>query len=389
MGKKKTILVLVLILLLMGGAGAAAAMYLKADRQPPELTLRTDVTVEFGQSLSMYELIDRVNDESSFSLSVSAPQGSVSADGKSISFPSVGSFQVELTASDEHGNAVTQDTTVEVVDTTPPVLQAEEFTIYVDKDLAYQGHVSATDAADGDLTESIKVSAGKVKLSEPGRYPITYSVTDRSGNSASVTSYVTVVYPPAKKITLSETEVWLAGNEYVQLKAKVKPSDWHGEVEWSSSDPEVAEVSDGLVVWKSEGECVITARAGEKEAQCSVHCESPRPTDVRLNKYTLNLAQNESFTLTAEVLPSNWSGTVEWWSSDPSVAGVDENGTVTWVGGGSCTITASAEECFAQCEVECARRSIQDFLDDLLGLNDDEQDNGQEHEDSAEPPSDE
>ncbi len=372
MGKKNTILVLLLILLLMGGVGAAAAIYLKTDRQAPELTLRTDVTVEFGQPLSMYELIDRVNDESSFTLSVSVPQGSVSADGKSIEFPSVGSFQAELTAADEHGNAVTQSTAVEVVDTTPPVIQAEEFTVYVDKDLSYQGHVTATDAADGDLTQSINCSAGKVKLSEPGRYPITYSVTDRSGNSATLTSYVTVMYPPAKKISLSEKEVWLAGNEYIQLKAKVKPDDWHGEVEWSSSNPEVAEVSDGLVVWKSEGKCVITARAGQQEAQCSVHCESPRATEVRLNKHSLKLAAEESFTLTAQVLPSNWTGGIEWWSSDPAVAQVDENGTVTWVGGGSCTITASAGECSAECQVKCKNSPLQDFWENLLHPTDEE-----------------
>lgn len=376
MTQKKTVIILLLVLLLMGGVGAASVWYLGMDRREPELTLRTDVVSEYGQALSMYELIDRVDDESSFSLSVNCPQGSLSADGKSIEFPGLGSFQVEMTARDEHGNAVTQSTVVSVVDTTPPELKAEEFTVYVGKELKYQEHVTAQDAADGDLSASVRCSTANVNINEPGRYPINYSVTDSSGNTASLTSYVTVSYPPAKKITLNQSEVWLAGNEYVQLKAKVKPSDWHGQVEWKSSHPQVAEVSDGLVVWKSVGECVITATAGKKEATCTIHCESPKATEVRLNRHHLELAENEKAKLTARVLPSNWTGTVEWSSSDPAVAKVDQEGNVTWVGGGTCTITATADECAGECKVTCKRRTISDIITDLFGLNEDDGNQG-------------
>lgn len=379
MNRKHTVMVLALVLLLMGGAGAAAAVYLRADRQKPELTLRSDVVTEFGQSLSMYELIDWVDDESSFTLSVSCPQGTLTPDGKGVSFPGVGSYQVELTARDEHGNSATETTVVEVVDTTPPELKAEEFTVYVGKDLEYQTHVSATDAADGDLTAAVQCSALQVDLHRPGRYPVSYTVTDRSGNTASLTSYVTVIYPPAKKIRLSQTELWLAGNEYAQLKVKVKPSDWHGTVEWESSRPEVAQVSDGLVVWTGEGECVITARAGKKKASCTVHCEPPVATEVRLDQHKLKLEENGTASLIARVLPSNWSGAVTWWSSNPAVAVVDEFGTVTWVGGGTCTITASVGELSDECQIECRNSSIQSFWESLFGPNDNEQQNQEQH----------
>lgn len=385
MEKRKATLVLLLILLLMGCAGAAAAMYLKTDRREPELTLRADVSVEYGEPLSMYELIDRVDDESAFTLYVHAPQGTVSGDGKSVSFPALGTYQVEMTALDEHGNSATESTSVEVVDTTPPELQAEEFGVYVGKELDYQSHVTAVDVADGDLTKAVKCAAGKVNLNEPGRYPISYTVSDRSGNTAAVKSYVTVSYPPAKKISLSEEEVWLAGNEYIQLKAKVKPSDWHGKVQWESSQPEVAEVSDGLVVWKGEGECVITATAGEQQAQCRIHCEPPRATEVRLSAHRLKLKQNESYQLTAQVLPSNWSGTVEWWSSDPTVATVDETGTVLWVGSGSCTIGATADECYDECTVKCERGTVQGLLEDLLGLGEQDGQAADAEQQSSEP----
>jgi hypothetical protein len=367
MNRRGSVLVLLLVLVLMGGVGAAAAIYLKTDRREPELSLRTDVVTEYGESLSMYELIDRVDDESAFTLSVSCPQGTLSADGKNIDFPGVGSYQVELTARDEHGNYTTQFTTVEVEDTTPPELKAEEFNVYVGREPDYLEHVAAQDKADGDLTDKVNCSSSQVDLKKPGRYPISYSVTDRAGNTTTITSYVTVSYAPAKKITLSEKEIWLSGNEYLQLTAKVKPSDWHGTVEWKSDHPNVAQVSDGLVVWKGEGECVITATAGKQVASCTVHCEPPAATEVRLSNYKLKLKEGETAVLTARVLPSNWTGTVDWWSSDPSVATVDETGTVTWVSGGSCTITAGVGEFTAECEVTCGRSSMSSLLDQLLG----------------------
>lgn len=367
MKKRRTLAIMAVILLLFCGIGAAAALYFKADREPPVLTLRTGVTWEYGQPLSMYELVDRVKDDSRFTLSVSAPQGTLTEDKKSVQFPALGTYQVVVTARDEHGHESSEVTLVEVVDTTPPVISAEEFTVFVGKDLNYQEHVSAEDLADGDLTKSIQCNAAKVSLKEPGRYPITYTVTDRSGNTAALTSYVNVIYPPASKITLSEQEIWLAGNEYDQLKAKVKPSGWHGVVEWTSSDSAVAEVSDGLVVWKGVGECVITARAGEKEATCTVHCEPPRATAIWLNRHSLTLDDNESETLTAQVLPSNWQGTVQWSCSDPAVATVNENGVVTRTGGGTCTITAVADDFSDSCEVTCKSHPVQDFLDDLFG----------------------
>ena len=51
---------------------------------------------------------------------------------------------------------------------------------------------AATDAEDGDLTGSVQIS-GSVDTNTMGAYSVTYSVTDSSGNSASVTRTVHVV----------------------------------------------------------------------------------------------------------------------------------------------------------------------------------------------------
>ncbi len=56
--------------------------------------------------------------------------------------------------------------------------------------------VTATDIEDGDFTsDQIKVT-GSVDTSTPGTYELTYSVTDRSGNTTTVTRTITVTEPP-------------------------------------------------------------------------------------------------------------------------------------------------------------------------------------------------
>ena len=65
-------------------------------------------------------------------------------------------------------------------------------------------------------------------------------------------------------------------------------------------------------------------------------------TDVSLNKTSTTIARGETETLTATVKPDGTGSTVEWTSSNPSVAAVDQRGEVTAVSAGNATITATA-----------------------------------------------
>lgn len=73
---------------------------------------------------------------------------------------------------------------------------------------------------------------------------------------------------------------------------------------------------------------------------------------ITLSQDSLNLLKDETGKLTADVQPPEaLDRTVTWSSSDPDVATVDGNGTVTAVGAGTATITAAAGECKAECTV--------------------------------------
>ena len=79
---------------------------------------------------------------------------------------------------------------------------------------------------------------------------------------------------------------------------------------------------------------------------------------IELSDSEKKLNVGKSFTITATVKPDNaWNRTVTWRSSDPSIATVDENGTVTAIAEGEAIITAeSADGVKAECKVTVEKK---------------------------------
>ncbi|MBO4990042.1 MAG: Ig domain-containing protein [Clostridia bacterium] len=148
--------------------------------------------------------------------------------------------------------------------------------------------------------------------------------------------------PTVESVVLDVTSVTLGPGDTQRLTATVTLSDGsEGSVdEWVSSSESVATVTRGIIIAKSAGTATVTAKAGEKEATCSVTVEA---ITVEMSKAELTLEKGSDETLTATV-KKNGSATgegVEWASSAPDVATVDENGKISAVGEGSATITAT------------------------------------------------
>ena len=83
-----------------------------------------------------------------------------------------------------------------------------------------------------------------------------------------------------------------------------------------------------------------------------------RASAIELSESEKKLHVGKSFTITATVKPDNaWNRTVTWSSSDPSIATVDENGTVTAIAEGEAIITAeSADGVKAECKVTVEKK---------------------------------
>lgn len=112
----------------------------------------------------------------------------------SFSCADLGSNTVTLTVTDNSGNVQTGTALVTVVDTTKPVVNTRNITVY----LSATGSISITPAAvDNSSTDNCSIANRTLNLSSfncsnIGSNTVTLTVTDASGNSQSATATVTV-----------------------------------------------------------------------------------------------------------------------------------------------------------------------------------------------------
>jgi uncharacterized protein YjdB len=135
------------------------------------------------------------------------------------------------------------------------------------------------------------------------------------------------------------------GNQ-LQLTVVIQPNNATCKaVFWSSNNTSVATVDkNGKVTAISAGSVTITAKAGDKQASCTVSVTVP-VTSVTLNKTGLTIEKGKSETLTATVNPSDATNkAVTWQSSNTAIATVDQNGKVTAKELGNVTITVTTKD---------------------------------------------
>ena len=96
-----------------------------------------------------------------------------------------------------------------------------------------------------------------------------------------------------------------------------------------------------------------TSQVDEPASSAQDEPQQAAAESVTLSADTLALDAGATEQLTASIAPEGWVGQLTWSTSDANVATVDENGTVAYVGAGSCTITVTAGDVSAQCAVTC------------------------------------
>lgn len=154
------------------------------DREAPELTLTGQAEV----TVSRYDLFqdpgatarDRCDGDLTASIQVT---DKASGDIHTLTY----------TVADKAGNAAAATRRVTVRDIVAPVITLSgQRELFVPLGGAYQEPgFTAQDDADGDLTASV-TRAGTVNTASPGVYTLTYTVTDKAGNTATATRQVSV-----------------------------------------------------------------------------------------------------------------------------------------------------------------------------------------------------
>ena len=185
---------------------------------------------------------------------------------------------------------------------------------------------------------------GKVTAKAAGEAIITAKVGDKQ---ATCNVKVTAAEVAVESVTLDQSSLELIAGKEATLTATVKPDNaTNRTVAWESNAISVATVdNNGKVTAKAEGTAIITAKAGDKTATCTV---TVTKADVKVTQITISgkntLNVNDVATLTADVQPGDVTNkTVVWTSENPDVVKV-ENGKVTALMPGQAVIKATAQD---------------------------------------------
>ena len=180
---------------------------------------------------------------------------------------------------------------------------------------------------------------------------------EAGGKSATCAVTVEKTIVAVTEVTLDRTSLTLKVNETFTLSATVAPENATDKaVKWTTSNSGVVRVSNGTVTAVGEGTAKITAAAGGKSASCTVTVKNAEPEfipvdSVTLNRESLELKVDETFTLTALIAPSDATETEIIWNSDNTSVATVADGIVTAVGVGTANITATAGGVTAVCEI--------------------------------------
>ena len=171
---------------------------------PPSITLEgsNPMTIEVGDTYSEPGAFAFDPDDGSLGDTSDSPS-QISIDG-SVDTSTVATYFIQYSVSDSDGNITQVQRTVNVVDTTKPILTITNTSTTVEVFESYndEGGVTAADNYDGDITQDITTNSN-VNTSIVGTYTVEFNVTDSSGNAAiPVTRTVNVIDTQVPVISL-------------------------------------------------------------------------------------------------------------------------------------------------------------------------------------------
>ena len=139
-----------------------------------------------------------------------------------VNINKVGTYKVVYEVIDSQGAKVTKTITVNVKSNDKPVISgANNVSIIEGTKFDPMKGVTAIDTEDGNITKDIKVT-GTVDTNKPGKYELTYTVTDKDGNTTTVKRTVIVnqkesILNDAPILELKTNDATISSGEKVNL----------------------------------------------------------------------------------------------------------------------------------------------------------------------------
>lgn len=152
-------------------------------------------------------------------------------------------------------------------------------------------------------------------------------------------SILTLVACQSVKLTVNDTDINLTVNEEYEVEFTTNAK----ELEWTTSNPQIATVADGVIKAVGAGEVTITVQVKDSKTkvEIQVKIEYLAPTKVNITGAG-NVVVGATLQLTGSVEPTGATPTLSWSSEDVTIATVDNTGKVTGVKAGSVKIKAKA-----------------------------------------------
>ncbi len=221
---------------------------------------------------------------------------------------------------------------------------------------------ATTEWTSSDESVATVSETGEVTAISPGETDIRI----RHGSIDEV-HYTVRVYAPLQSISFKETIEQMNVGDEKKLQITYDPVNTSDDksVTWISTDHSVLSVNaDGTVTAKGPGHAKIIALVNGRRCEMEVEVFAPLQW-IKLNTATGTLRLERKKELSVIYEPENTTDdtTVQWESSDPSIATVDENGVVTAVQTGKATITATVGDKTSSYEV-----TVVGLKDDKTGI---------------------
>jgi len=189
-------------------------------------------------------------------------------------------------------------------------------------------------------------SEGEVTALSVGEATIT--LTAKQQNRTLTSSCAISVLPiNTTSITLNKTSLELTIGEEETLTYIIEPENaTNKDVEWKSTNPEIASVDNGKVKAILVGMTTIevSTKDDKSKATCSITVNPVYVTSIALNKTSLELYPDQEEALTYTIAPENATNKdVEWKSSNSGIATVD-NGVIKAISVGETIIEATSRD---------------------------------------------
>lgn len=166
-------------------------------------------------------------------------------------------------------------------------------------------------------------------------------------------AYVNVI-----SFNVTPTDQQVETGSTFQITSVFTPADaTNQKVTYQSSDPDVATVDEkGVVTAVKKGTATIICQSDEGKIVVYCNVTVIEGVSLTLKPSSREIALGKSFTITKVIVPAEADPASTWQSSDPSIAKVNENGKVTGLKKGKCTIscTLTRYNVTATCEVTVA-----------------------------------